>query len=274
MAERRMLTRKITDNDNFVSLSAAAQALYLHLIMNADDDGFCSQIQTAMFRAHAKKKDLESLVAARYLIRFPNGVIVIKHWRMANAGRSDRYTPTVYQEEYAMLTVKPNKAYTMATKSVPDGNHTATERQPSDNQPLPQKRIEEKRREENTKDSVCKTRAPARTRAREETPQAPEPDPDRWEEFWNAYPRKSGGDIREACMEYMGAVESGVDPETLITAAKALAHRTAPETFRYLPSAEKWLRNKGWLENPAASQDARTNNVFLQMYEEEYGGSQ
>ena len=134
MAERRMLTRKITDNDNFVNLPATAQALYLHLVMNADDDGFCSQIQTAMFRAHAKKKDLEALVAARYLLRFPNGVIVVKHWRMANTLRKDRHEPTVYQEEYKRLSLKDNGAYTMATERQPDGN-----------QPLPQDSIDKNR---------------------------------------------------------------------------------------------------------------------------------
>lgn len=87
----------------------------------------------------------------------------------------------------------------------------------------------------------------AHAHAREEA-DPPEPDPDRWEEFWNAYPRKSGGDIREACMEYLAVINNGVDPETLISAAKALADRTDSETFRYLPSAEKWLRNKGWTE--------------------------
>ena len=91
----------------------------------------------------------------------------------------------------------------------------------------------------------------ARTRAREEADQ-PDPNPDRWEEFWNAYPRKSGGDIREACMEYLAVIDNGVDPETLISAAKALADRTDSETFRYLPSAEKWLRNKGWTEKVSA----------------------
>lgn len=115
--------------------------------------------------------------------------------------------------------------------------------------------------------SVCNARA----RARETLQQQP-PDPDRWEEFWNAYPRKSGGDIRQACMEYIAVIDHGVDPETLITAAKALAKRTAPDAFRYLPSAEKWLRNKGWLENPEAAQGTRTNNIFLKMYEDEYGG--
>lgn len=122
-----------------------------------------------------------------------------------------------------------------------------------------------------TRDSVCKARAPAR----EETASAEDgPDADRWGEFWDAYPRKNGGDIREACMEYLHVVDSGVPPDVLITAAQELAKRTTRETFRYLPSAEKWLRNKGWLEHPPDEEDdAETNNVFLKMYEKEHGGT-
>jgi len=94
MAEKRMLTKKVTDDDNFMSLSASAQALYLHLSMSADDDGFCNQVSLSMFKAHASVQDLEALLSKRYIYQFENGVIVIKHWKMANALRKDRYTPT------------------------------------------------------------------------------------------------------------------------------------------------------------------------------------
>ena len=39
-SDRRMFTKKVTDDDNFTALSSSAQALYLHLTMSADDDGF------------------------------------------------------------------------------------------------------------------------------------------------------------------------------------------------------------------------------------------
>ena len=257
-----MLTRKITDNDNFVTLPATAQALYMHLTLSADDDGFCSQVETAMFRAHAKKKDLDALVAKRYLLRFENGVLAIKHWRMANAIRKDRYEPTVYQEEAARLTTKTNGAYTMATERQPDDNQTPQ----TDNHPQPQVRLGKDRLGKDriiTRDSVCNARARACATA--------QADPDRWEEFWNAYPRKSGGDINEACMEYLKVIDSGVPPETLIAAAKELAGRTDRENFRYLPSAQKWIRNKGWLEKvPEDSSD--TDNIFLKIYEKEHSG--
>lgn len=122
LAERRMFTRKVTDDDNFMNLSSSAQALYLHLSMSADDDGFCNQVSVAMFKAHASVQDLQALLEKRYIYQFDNGVIVIKHWRMANALRKDRYTPTAFQEELAKLKLKDNGSYTMATEWQPSGN--------------------------------------------------------------------------------------------------------------------------------------------------------
>lgn len=130
MGERRMLTRKVTDDDHFMSLSSSAQALYLHLSMSADDDGFCNQVSLCMFKAHASVGDLEALLSLRYLYQFESGVIVIKHWRMANALRKDRYTPTVWQKEFSMLRLKDNGSYTlgddgcqMVANRLPEGCH-------------------------------------------------------------------------------------------------------------------------------------------------------
>lgn len=128
MAERRMFTKKVTDDDNFMALSASAQALYLHLSMSADDDGFCNQVSISMFKAHASIQDLQALLEKRYIYQFENGVIVIKHWRMANALRKDRYTPTAFKEELALLDIKDNGAYTW----LPDGCQMVAERLPQD----------------------------------------------------------------------------------------------------------------------------------------------
>lgn len=136
MGERRMLTAKVTDADAFVSMPSSAQALYLHLNMGADDDGFNNQVQLAMFKAHASVDDVKLLLAKRFILQFESGVIVIKHWRMANALRNDRYKPTNYQEELSMLKIKDNKSYTfndgewlpngcqMVAKRLPDGCQT------------------------------------------------------------------------------------------------------------------------------------------------------
>ena len=69
---------------------------------------------------------------------------------------------------------------------------------------------------------------------------------DLFETFWSAYPKKTG-DIRQAYQEYLYAVQSGTPPETIINAAVELCAEVDPEKIQFLTSAERWLRNKGWL---------------------------
>ena len=118
MANKRMYSKDITDSDAFIEMSSAAQALYFHLNQGADDDGFNNQIQIAMIKAHASIDDLKILMAKSFVIRFESGVIVIKHWRMHNTLRKDRYTPTNYQEELKLLGIKDNGAYTLGCQTV------------------------------------------------------------------------------------------------------------------------------------------------------------
>lgn len=125
MANKRMYSKDITDSDAFIEMSSAAQALYFHLNQGADDDGFNNQVQIAMMKAHASTDDLKILMAKNFVIRFECGVIVIKHWRLHNTLRKDRYTPTNYQEELNLLGIKENGVYTLGCQTVaerlPDG---------------------------------------------------------------------------------------------------------------------------------------------------------
>ena len=105
MAERRMLSKKITDTDAFAKMPSSAQALYFHLNQGADDDGFNDQVSVAMHRAHAGADDLTLLIARGYVFEIENGVVVIRHWRIHNLLRQDRYKETVYIRERAMLSL-------------------------------------------------------------------------------------------------------------------------------------------------------------------------
>ena len=118
MAKKRMFSNAVTDSDAFIEMPSAAQALYFHLNQGADDDGFNNQIQLAMLKAHASTDDLKILMAKNFVIRFDCGVIVIKHWRLHNTLRKDRYTPTNFQEELQMLGIKENGSYTLGCQTV------------------------------------------------------------------------------------------------------------------------------------------------------------
>lgn len=135
MAQRRMFTMQIVDSDAFLDMPLSAQALYFHLNMRADDDGFINNPRKIQRMINASDDDLRVLIAKRFLLAFESGVIVVKHWRMHNILRRDRYTPTQYQEELAQLGIKDNGSYTET------GNQLATTWQPVGNQLEPQVRI-------------------------------------------------------------------------------------------------------------------------------------
>lgn len=134
MAERRMFTMKIVDSDAFLEMPMSTQSLYFHLNMRADDDGFVNNPKRIQRMIGASEDDLKLLLAKRFILGFENGVVVIKHWRMHNLLRKDRYNPTQYIEEKATLEIKEDGAYTekapiecLATTWQPNGNQMATQ---------------------------------------------------------------------------------------------------------------------------------------------------
>ncbi|MBQ8357074.1 MAG: replisome organizer [Clostridia bacterium] len=112
MAERRMFAKTVIDSDAFIEMPLSAQALYFHLAMRADDDGFVNSPNRIRKDVGAAEDDMKLLVLKRFVIAFESGVIVIKHWKIHNYIQSDRYKPTVYTKEMALLTICENKAYT------------------------------------------------------------------------------------------------------------------------------------------------------------------
>ena len=126
MAKRRMFSLQIVDSDAFLDLPLSAQALYFHLGMRADDDGFINNANRICRTIGSNVDDLKLLILKKFLIEFDSGVKVIKHWKMNNQIKKDRYVPTVYQEEYLQLETGKNKPYSlngskMYTKCIQNG---------------------------------------------------------------------------------------------------------------------------------------------------------
>lgn len=114
MAERRMFAKTIIDSDAFLDMPLSAQALYFHLSMRADDDGFINNPKKIQRMLGCAGDDLKLLIAKRFIIPFESGIVVIKHWKIHNYIQKDRYKETVYQQEKMMLETKGNKAYKIA----------------------------------------------------------------------------------------------------------------------------------------------------------------
>ncbi len=130
MAERRMFAKTIIDSDAFLDMPITSQALYFHLSMRADDDGFINNPKKIMRMVGCSQDDLKLLLAKSFVIGFESGVIVIKHWKIHNYIRTDRYKPTVYEEEKSRLEAKGNKAYTFKNTSNTSGIPEVSKRYP------------------------------------------------------------------------------------------------------------------------------------------------
>jgi hypothetical protein len=111
MAEKRMFSNKVIGSDAFLEMPDSTQNLYFHLSMYADDDGFVDKPKSIMRMTGKKEDDLKLLIVKSFIIPFDSGIIVIKHWRLNNYLRSDRYKETQYLQEKKELVINQNGEY-------------------------------------------------------------------------------------------------------------------------------------------------------------------
>ena len=137
MAEKRMLSKKVLDTDAFLDMPLSAQALYFHLVINADDEGFVGNPKRIRDYIGAAESDLDLLIENRFVLILKNSVAVIRHWKIHNTLRRDRSHPTVFTEEKSQLILQENGAYAeKVTSGCAYGNQMSTACQPNDNQRL------------------------------------------------------------------------------------------------------------------------------------------
>lgn len=122
MAERRMMSKKVIHGDHFMDLPATTKVLYFYLMIEADDDGFVNSPKRIQRMIGATDDDASLLIAKKFILSFESGIIVVKHWKMHNYIRSDRYKETSHTEELSTLSLKDNGVYTMDTVGIPSGS--------------------------------------------------------------------------------------------------------------------------------------------------------
>jgi hypothetical protein len=102
----------------------------------------------------------------------------------------------------------------------------------------------EKRREEKETDSRSVAKA---TR----------PNASRFEEFWQAYPRRDGPNPRkDAEQRFNSLVKSGVDPQMMIDAVRELCEAERKRGnigTRFIPQAKTWLNQQRWSDHAAVA---------------------
>lgn len=128
-----MFAKTIIDSDVFIDMPISARLLYYDLAIRADDDGFVNSPKKIMKFVGASTDDMNILIARQFVIPFESGVVVIRHWKIHNYIRKDRYQETTCKEEKRLLSIDENNIYEL-------NNMPSIIGQPNDNQRLTQDR--------------------------------------------------------------------------------------------------------------------------------------
>ncbi len=195
MAQKRMFTMKIVDSDAFLDMPLSTQALYFHLNMRADDDGFVGNPKRIMRTIGCHEDDLKMLILKRFILTFEDGVIVIKHWRMHNCISQNRYHETQYTDEKSQLLLKENKSYSK-THGVPLDDRGIIEAQGTAVPALPGGECDEEGNTGKRRNNY----------------------PTDFEEFWAEYPKTA--DKGQGYKKYQARINDGFSPEELLEAAR------------------------------------------------------
>ena len=218
MAERRMFAKTIIDSDSFLEMPLSTQALYFHLGMRADDDGFVNSPKRIQRLINCSDDDLKLLIAKNFIIPFESGVVVIKHWKIHNYIRNDRYKETTYIDEKRQLALKENNAYTLLdTDGIPSDIPTVD---------VGKDRIGKVSLGEDSTDNSAVR--------------------DEFEELWKLYPRKQGK--KKALDYYTKARKKGTTYEEVRQGIEAYADyvRTEKTEDRFIKHGSTFFSEQAW----------------------------
>ena len=215
MAQRRMMSLRIIDTDQFMDMPLSTQCLYFHLMIRADDDGFVGKQKKIMRMIGSNEDDMFLLINRGFVIQFDTGVCVISHWRVHNFIPKDRYSETIYLTEKE-LTMYDNMVYKLY-----DNLDT-------------QVRLELELELGKDKKKL--------------SPSGREKEPENFKLFYEEYPRKrERADALKAWKTHKAKIP---DINTLLTALRAWKKTDdwTREGGQFIPYPGKWIRRSGWLD--------------------------
>lgn len=132
MANKRMLAQAVVESDAFYTLSVKAQALYMHINMTADDDGFTDRVLMTSRALGGSIDEIRELITNGFLIEFKNPTTyLIRHWRVNNNKiQGDRYKSTIHQKFLSMVEIDEVNVYQVKEESLQSTlvDHSLTDR--------------------------------------------------------------------------------------------------------------------------------------------------
>lgn len=227
MAERRMFAKTIIDSDAFLDMPMSARLLYYDLGMRADDDGFINSPKKIMRMIGASNDDVNILIARKFVIPFDSGVVVIKHWRINNYLRNDRYTETKYLEEKSNLEVDKNGSYTAKNNTgIPVGIPTVS---------TGKVRLDKDSIGKDINTISCNGNSIIEVLSKKEM----------WfESFWEIYPKHQ--DKKKAKQKFLKLCKDEKKYQEIMQGLRNVLPIWAKKDTKYIPMPTTWLNGERW----------------------------
>jgi hypothetical protein len=256
MAERRMISNKMIDSDAFLEMPLSTQALYFHLLLKADDEGFVGNAKRIMRTIGAQDDELRVLLTKRFILAWENGIIVIKHWKIHNYIQSDRFKPTLYREERNQLIIKENNAYTETetAKTINPNLDTKCIQSVSNLYPNCTRSIGKYSIDKNSVNTLVGAAAPDSA----------------FEALWKLYPKERREGKQHAFKAYKAARKAGVTDETIRAGIEAYIRQIAARhtQAQYVKTAGTWFYGNCWNDDYSEKPIAAGKQVGAQQYEQ------
>lgn len=131
MGKKRMISTDIVWADSFLDMPLSTQALYFHLVLAGDDDGVVAAPKRIQRMIGCSDDDFRLLMVKGFIIPFESGICVIRHWKVHNYIRADRYKKTIYTSEKNMLSLTEDGEYQLIDTDliqigIPNDNQLST----------------------------------------------------------------------------------------------------------------------------------------------------
>lgn len=237
MAEKRMFAKSVVWSGVFLDLPLTAQAVYFHLSMQADDEGFLDNVQPIMRMIGAKRGDLALLIEKGLVLQPSERVFVIAHWRVNNYLRNDRQHATLYTKERDGLILNEKGIYEQKNPCLSGKN--------DDGIPTVYQRYGQNSIEENSIYNIYsrsdEQKEPVKHHSRDECMKDA-----CFLQFWNAYPRKTNKKKAVAAWNRMQPNEKLFSEIMTALEEQKKQAQWNRDDGQYIPHAATWLNGRRW----------------------------
>lgn len=111
MAVRRMISKKVLQNESFFRLPSSAQALYVQLVLSADDAGVVDSVSAVCRMCNQRMTSVRALLDGDFILKVADDRYLITDWFRQNKIQPSRMQKSEYLSDLERFEVGADDRY-------------------------------------------------------------------------------------------------------------------------------------------------------------------